>query len=221
MRYRTIFISDLHLGTRRCQAAKMLEFLRSIEAEAIYLVGDIVDEWQFKRGAHWPEAHSEIEDILSSDSVIRLPGNHDDSLRSHLPDTAVHIAADGKRYLVIHGDQFDIASQRARPFAFMGDWAHVAIKSLLYIPNAIRTWLDLPVWRRPSIGMLFRNYHNWFEATLAAHAKAQGFDGIICGHSHKPALKNVGGVAYINCGDWIDNCTAIVEHDDGRFSIVK
>ncbi len=237
-RYRSLFISDTHLGTRGAQADALLEFLRVHDADTIYLVGDIVDGWQLRSRWHWPQSHNDVVQKLlrkarKGAKVIYVPGNHDEFLRDFcgthfggidVRETTVHEAADGKRYLVIHGDQFDVVVRHAKWLAFLGDWAYVAALSLSTRINMVRRSLGLTYWSLSAWAKLrVKNAVNFigrFEDTLAAEAERQGVDGVICGHIHSAALREIGGLTYINTGDWVESCTAIVEHDDGRMELI-
>lgn len=236
--YRSLFISDLHLGTRGAQAEALLEFLRDHDAETIYLIGDIVDGWQLRSRWYWPQSHNDVVQKLLRKArkgarVIYVPGNHDEFLRGfcgthfggiEVRRTALHEAADGRRYLVIHGDQFDVVVRHARWLAFLGDWAYVAALALSMRINAVRRRLGLTYWSLSAWAKLkVKNAVNFigrFEATLAAEAARRGVDGVICGHIHSAALRDIDGLTYVNTGDWVESCTAVVEHDDGRMEII-
>ena len=237
-RYRALFISDVHLGSRGCQAGRLLDFLRYHDADAIYLVGDIVDGWQLKSAWHWPQEHNDVvqkflRKARKGARIIYVPGNHDEFLREYygthfggieVAETAIHDGADGRRYLVIHGDHFDLVVTQARWLALVGgkayDWA-VVVNRLF---NAIRRRLGFPYWSLSQWAKLkVKNAVNFigeFEKTLAAEAHRRNADGVICGHIHHAVIREDSGVRYLNCGDWVESCTAIVEHFDGRFEIV-
>jgi UDP-2,3-diacylglucosamine pyrophosphatase LpxH len=236
---RTIFISDLHLGTRGCQAELLLDFLRAYDAETIYLIGDIVDGWRLKRTWYWPQAHNDVAQKLLRKArkgarVIYLPGNHDEFLRPYLGthfggievrETDVHETADGRRFLVMHGDQFDIVVRHARWLALVGDWGYTTALSLNTYANIVRRRLGFSYWSLSQWAKLrVKNAVNFigaFEEALAREAKEKEVDGIVCGHIHTAAMHRNFGVAYYNCGDWVESCTALVEHHDGRFEIVR
>ena len=237
-RLRSLFISDVHLGARGCQAEKLLDFLRCHEADTIYLVGDIVDGWQLRSGWFWPQSHNDVVQKLLRQArkgvrVVYVPGNHDEFLRDYcgthfggivVTETAIHVGADGRRYLVIHGDHFDLVVTQARWLALLGgkayDWAIVANR----IFNQVRRRLGFPYWSLSQWCKLkvknAVNYIGDFEKTLVAEAQRQDVHGVICGHIHHAAIHDDFGIRYINCGDWVENCTAIAEHHDGRFEIV-
>jgi UDP-2,3-diacylglucosamine pyrophosphatase LpxH len=237
-RVRTLFLSDIHLGTKGCQAEVLIDFLRHYDADTIYLVGDIVDGWQLKSGWYWPQAHNDVVQKLlrkarKGTRVIYIPGNHDEFLRDYygthfggieVVEHAVHIAADGRRYLVIHGDLFDVVIRHARWLALLGDKAYELAIWLNTRCNAIRKAFGLTYWSLSQWAKLkVKNAVNFigaFEQTLAAEAHRRGVDGVICGHIHHAAIRRNGGFCYMNCGDWVESCTAAVEHFDGRFEIV-
>ena len=236
--YRTIFISDVHLGTRGCQAEMLLEFLRLHDADRIFLVGDIVDGWRFGRGWHWPQSHHDVAQALLSKAqagaeVVFIPGNHDEALRSYLGthfggievvDRAVHRTGDGRRFLVTHGDQFDSIVMNAKWLAHLGDRAYEAALWLNTRVNRLRrlwggNYWSLSNWAKQQVKQAV-NYIGEYESVLADEAARGGFDGIVCGHIHYPAMRRIGDLDYVNCGDWVESCTAVVETPDGRLRIV-
>ena len=236
--FRTLFISDVHLGARGSQADRLLDFLRIHDAETIYLVGDIVDGWALKSHWHWPQSHNDfvqkmLRKVRKGARVIYIPGNHDEFLRSYygthfggveVVETAIHEGSDGRRYLVIHGDIFDLVVQNARWLAHLGDKAYDLAIQLNRLVNACRRWLGVPYWSLSQWAKLkvknAVNYIGAFEQTLAAEARRCGADGVICGHIHYAAIRDEHGIRYMNCGDWVESCTALAEHDDGRFEII-
>jgi len=238
-RVRTLFLSDIHLGTKGCQADRLLDFLRHYEADVVYLVGDIVDGWQLKSGWYWPQIHNDVVQKLLRQArkgacVRYIPGNHDEFLRDYygthfggieVLEDAMHVSADGKRYLVIHGDLFDVVIRHARWLALLGNRAYdLAIWLNTYF-NAIRRALGLTYWSLSQWAKLkVKNAVNFigeYERALAAEARRRGVDGVICGHIHHAVIRNDFGLSYINCGDWVESCTAVVEHFDGRFEIIR
>jgi UDP-2,3-diacylglucosamine pyrophosphatase LpxH len=237
-RVRALFLSDLHLGTKGCQAHLLLDFLKYHEADTVYLVGDIVDGWRLKSGWYWPQAHNDVvQKILRKGRkgarVIYVPGNHDEFLREYLGfhfggielvDRTIHETSDGKRFLVIHGDQFDVVVRHAKWLAFLGDWAYVFALGVNTYVNMIRRRLGLTYWSLSAWAKLkVKNAVNFigkFEETLAQEAAKNGVDGVICGHIHHAADRQMHGVRYLNTGDWVESCTALVEHYDGRFEII-
>ncbi len=235
---RALFISDVHLGTRGCQAERLLDFLREYDAGTIYLVGDIVDGWALKSGWYWPQPHNDVVQKLLRKArkgarIIYVPGNHDEVLRDfygthfggiEVTENAIHSGADGRRYLVTHGDQFDLVVQNARWLALLGDKAYDLAIGANRIFNSVRRRLGFPYWSLSRWAKLkVKNavsYIGDFEKALAAEAGRFAADGVICGHIHHAAIHDQFGVRYLNCGDWVESCTAIVEHPDGRFEIV-
>jgi UDP-2,3-diacylglucosamine pyrophosphatase LpxH len=237
-RVRAMFISDVHLGSRACKAEQLLEFLRYHEAEIIYLVGDIVDGWQLRSTWYWPPTHNDVIQKLLRKArqgarLIYIPGNHDEFLRGYfgthfggvvVSEQAMHIAADGKRYVVIHGDQFDRRIRRARRFAALGDQGRMLLQAANAAVNFVRRQLDLPVWSLSNWARYkvkdVLNYVRTFEEALAAEAARRQAEGVICGHVHHASIRDFPSARYVNCGDWIESCSAVVEHFDGRFEIV-
>jgi len=237
--FRTIFLSDVHLGTRGCQADKLLDFLRIYEADTIYLVGDIVDGWQLKSTWYWPQSHNDVVQKLlrkarKGTRVIYVPGNHDEFLREYYGShfggieviaSAVHVTADGKRLLVIHGDLFDVVIRHARWLAMLGSHAYDIAIWLNTHFNKMRRIFGLGYWSLSRWAKLrVKNAVNFigeFEGTLASEARRHKLDGVVCGHIHHPALRNENGLTYVNCGDWVESCTVAVEHFDGRLEIIE
>ena len=238
-RVRTLFLSDIHLGSKGCQADQLLDFLRYYDANIIYLVGDIVDGWQLKSGWYWPQSHNDVVQKLLRKArkgarMIYIPGNHDEFLRDYygthfggieVVEDAIHVAADGTPYLVIHGDMFDIVIRHARWLALLGDKAYdFAIWINTYF-NALRQELGFTYWSLSQWAKLkVKNAVNFigaFESALAGEARRRGVKGVICGHIHHAVVRRQGGFSYINCGDWIESCTAVIEHFDGNFELIK
>lgn len=239
LRVRTLFLSDVHLGTKGCQADRLLDFLRHHEAETVYLVGDIVDGWQLRSGWYWPQLHNDVVQKLLRQArkgarLRYIPGNHDEFLRDYygthfggieVLEDAIHVAADGRRYLVIHGDLFDVVIRHARWLALLGNGAYdLAIWLNTYF-NAIRRALGLTYWSLSQWAKLkVKNAVNFigeYEKALAAEARRRGVDGVVCGHIHHAVIRDDVGLCYVNCGDWVESCTAVVEHFDGRFEIIR
>lgn len=237
--FRALFLSDIHLGTRGCQADMLLEFLKDHDAETIYLVGDVVDGWRLKRNWYWPQAHNDVVQKLLRKArkgarIIYVPGNHDEFLRNYfgthfggidVRDTAIHTTADEKRLLVIHGDQFDVVVRHARWLAYFGDWAYSAALILNTYFNRARRKLGFPYWSLSAWAKLqVKNAVNFigaFEAALAAEAGRQGAHGVVCGHIHHAVVREIESVTYMNCGDWVESCTALAEHHDGTFQLIR
>lgn len=237
-RYRTIFLSDLHLGAKAAQAHLLLDFLRHNDAETIYLVGDIVDGWKLRKGWHWPQAHNDVvQKVLrkarKGARVIYVPGNHDEFARDYVGLTfggievvkeAIHEMADGRRMLVIHGDQFDIVVCNARWLAYLGDWAYELAISANTLVNRFRRLFGVGYWSLSAWAkMKVKNAVNFigdYEATLAAEAARRGVDGVICGHIHHATIRSIGDVLYVNTGDFVESCTAVAEHPDGSLEVL-
>lgn len=237
-RYRTVWISDIHLGTRGCNAALLVDFLRSIECETLYLVGDIIDGWRLRKGWYWPDAHNEvIRRILKmahrGTRVVFVAGNHDEMLRDYAGLTfggvelvleAVHETADGRRLLVVHGDSFDGVVLYARWLAFLGDKAYEILLRANVVFNAVRRRLKLPYWSLSAhLKRKVKNAVRYvcdFEEAVAREAVERGLDGIVCGHIHCAEIREIAGITYYNDGDWVESCTALVEDAHGAIAIV-
>ena len=236
---RALFISDVHLGSRACKAEQLLDFLRHHDADTIYLVGDIVDGWQLRSGWHWPQAHNDVIQKLlrkarKGSRLIYVPGNHDEFLRDYfgthfggvvVTEQATHVAADGSRYVVTHGDQFDRTIERSRRFAAFGDSAQMLLQAADMAVNLIRRSLSLSRWSLSRWAKYkvkdVLNYVQRFEEALAAEATRRQAAGVICGHVHQASIRDFPAARYINCGDWVESCSAAVEHFDGRLEIVS
>lgn len=237
--YRAVFISDIHLGTRGCQAELLLDFIRNIECETLYLVGDIVDGWKLRSGWYWPQAHNDVvQKVLrmarKGIKVMYLPGNHDEGARDFIgvhfggvivARDAIHETADGRRFLVLHGDQFDGVVQHARWLAFLGDYAYRALIRVNTWFNHARRHLGFGYWSlsaflKTKVKNALQFVEN-FEHAVADEARRRGVDGVICGHIHKAEMRDIDGITYINDGDWVESCTALVEHMDGRLEILE
>lgn len=237
-RYRTVWISDVHLGTRGCNAALLVDFLRAIEPETLYLVGDIIDGWRLKKGWYWPDAHNEVvRRILKmahrGTRVVLVAGNHDEMLRDYigltfggveLVDEAIHQTADGRRLLVTHGDAFDGIVLYARWLAFLGDKAYGLLLRLNIAFNAVRRRFKLPYWSLSAhLKRKVKNavqYICSFEEAVAREAMERGMDGIVCGHIHCAEIRQIGEITYYNDGDWVESCTALAEEADGTIHII-
>jgi UDP-2,3-diacylglucosamine pyrophosphatase LpxH len=238
-RYRTIFMSDLHLGTRSCQAELVLDFLRHHDADRIFLVGDIIDGWRLRGGWYWPQTHNDVmqkllRKVRRGAHMIFVPGNHDEFARQffglsfggiEIRRNAMHVAADGRRYWVTHGDEFDVVVRHAKWLAFFGDWAYDTAIFINTHFNRIRRAFGFGYWSFSAWAKLkVKNAVNFigaFEKELAAEAKRRGADGVICGHIHHAAIKELDGVVYVNTGDFVESCSVVVEHEDGAMEIVR
>lgn len=236
--FRTIWISDVHLGTRGCQASYLLDFLRTHESETLYLVGDILDGWHLRKGWYWPQTHNDVvQKILrkgrKGTRVIFIPGNHDESVRQFIGlefgeievrEDAIHTLANGKRFWITHGDLFDGVMQHARWLAYVGDNAYSLILYLNRWFNAIRVRLGLPYW---SLSQYLKhqvknavNFISAFEHVMTEEARRRHCDGVVCGHIHKAEIRDINGILYCNDGDWVESLTALVEDFDGNLQIV-
>ena len=238
LKFRTVWISDTHLGTSGCNAELLHDFLHSIKPETLYLVGDIIDGWRLKRGWYWPPRHNDIiRRVLKlankGTRVVYIPGNHDEALRDYtglafggveVLAEAIHVTADGKRFLVLHGDEFDGVVLYARWLAFLGDVGYSLLLRLNVHFNAVRRRFGLPYWSLSAhIKKRVKNavaFISRFEEVVAHAARERGVDGVVCGHIHCAEIRDFGGVIYMNDGDWVESCTALVEHADGRIEII-
>jgi UDP-2,3-diacylglucosamine pyrophosphatase LpxH len=237
-RYRTVWISDVHLGTPGCQAGALLDFLKRVDCQTLFLVGDIVDGWQLRRNWYWPQAHNDVVQKLlrkarKGTRVIFIPGNHDEFARRYLGHTFggievaadwLHLTADGQRLWVTHGDLFDGVIQCAKWLAHLGDHLYEFTLRLNASFNSLRARLGLPYW---SLSRYLKHkvkravsYVGDFEAALAKEARKRGADGVVCGHIHHAELREIDGVVYANDGDWVESLTALAEHGDGRLEII-
>ena len=238
-RYRTVFISDVHLGTRGCQAELLLDFIKHVECDALYLVGDIIDGWRLKGGWYWPQSHNDVvQKILpltrKGVKVVYIPGNHDEFARDYcgahfggvvVAHDIIHETADGRRLLVLHGDHFDGVVRYAKWLALLGDWAYAIVLGLNTWFNRVRRRLGFGYW---SLSAYLKGkvknavqFIDQFEAAVAEEARRRGADGVVCGHIHKADLREIDGITYANDGDWVESCTALVEHFDGRLEILQ
>ncbi len=236
--YRAIWISDVHLGTAGCRADHLLDFLKHNDSDFLYLVGDIVDGWQLRKSWYWKQSHNDIvQKILrkarKGTKVIYVPGNHDEAARQYVDldfggiairREAEHRLANGKRMLVIHGDEFDGVIQYAKWLAYLGDSLYTFILQLNRGFNWVRQKMGKPYWSLSQyLKLKVKNAVNFisdFENILANEARRRGFDGVICGHIHKAEVKDIEGILYGNSGDWVESLSALVEHPDGTLSVV-
>jgi len=236
--YRTVWISDVHLGTRGCKARNLLDFLEHVDTDKLYLVGDIIDGWRLEKNWYWPQIHSDVvqkilEKATNGTDVIYVPGNHDESLRDvtprsfgrlHVVDEAVHETVDGRNFLVTHGDAFDIVVRHPGWWGVLGDQAlHGAIwvsdrlssarRRLGYEHWSLSGYLKYKV--KNALELISR-----YEDAVARECVSRGFDGVICGHIHHAEMREIDGVLYCNDGDWVEGCTALAEHFDGRLELL-
>ena len=237
-KHRTLFISDTHLGTRGCKAEALADFLAHNECDTLFLVGDIVDGWRLKHRWFWPQAHNDVlaqilHKVDSGTRVIYVPGNHDEILRGYcgrefagveLVHETIHETADGRRLLVIHGDQFDGVIAYARWLAFLGDWAYTRALELNEICAGLRKLFGLPYWSLSAyLKQKVKNaveYICRFENAVVDEARARGLDGVVCGHIHHAAIRTINGCLYLNDGDWVESCTALAEDAAGQLEIL-
>lgn len=237
-RWRTLWISDVHLGSAGCKADYLLDFLTHNEADTLYLVGDIVDGWQLRKSWHWPRAHNDvIQRILrharEGTRVVFIPGNHDEFARHFIGlafgdidivDDTIHTLADGRRLLVIHGDQFDGVIQHGKWLAHLGDTLYQLVLSLNHHFNRMRHRVGLHRW---SLSQYLKHkvknavaYVDDFERALVAEARRRNLDGVVCGHIHRPAMREVDGLLYCNDGDWVESLSALAEDHDGKLTLL-
>lgn len=237
-RFRTIWISDVHLGTRGCNAAMLIDFLDHTDSETMYLVGDIIDGWRLRKRWYWPARHNDIvwrimKRAKRGTRVVYIPGNHDEMFRQFTGMTfgdieirrrALHETADGRRLLVLHGDEFDTIMLAHRWLARLGDAAYGMLMKLNLAVNAVRRRLGLPYWSlskhakhkvKNAVEFISR-----FEEVVAHEARLRRVDGVVCGHIHTAEMRRIGGIDYYNDGDWVEGCTALVEHQDGRMEVL-
>jgi UDP-2,3-diacylglucosamine pyrophosphatase LpxH len=238
-RFRTIWISDTHLGTPGCQAERLLEFLRCTESETLYLVGDIIDGWQLKRQWYWNQVHNNLVQLVlkkakKGTNVYFIPGNHDEAVRQfigldfggiRIRDEMVHTTAEGKRMLVLHGDRFDGVIACAKWLAYIGDSLYTLILKFNQTFNSWRARAGLPYWSLSQyLKLKVKNavsYISSFEEALAGEARKKNLDGVICGHIHKPEIRDIDDVTYCNDGDWVESLSALVEEHSGQLRLVS
>jgi len=237
-RFRTIWISDIHLGTRGCNAEMLIDFLDHTDSDTIYLVGDIIDGWRLKKRFYWPASHNDVVWRLMKRAkrgtrVVYIPGNHDEMFRQftglnfggvEIKRKAIHETADGRKLLVLHGDEFDAIMLAHRWLAFVGDAAYVGLMKVNALVNLVRQRLGLPYWSLSKVAKhKVKNaveFIGRFEEVVAHEAGIRGVDGVVCGHIHTAEMRKIGGIEYFNDGDWVEGCTALVEHGDGRMEVL-
>ncbi len=237
-KYRTIWISDVHLGTKGCNAEMLIDFLDNVDSETMYLVGDIIDGWRLKKKFYWPAAHNDIvwrilKRAKRGTRIVYIPGNHDEMFRQftglnfggvEIRRAAFHDTADGRRLMVLHGDEFDAIMLAHRWLAFIGDAAYVSLMALNRWLNSVRGRMGLPYW---SLSKMAKHkvknaveFIGRYEEVVARAAAERGVDGVVCGHIHTAEFRDIDGIEYWNDGDWVEGCNALVEHDDGRMEIL-
>lgn len=238
-KYKTIFMSDLHLGARVCQADAICDFLKDNTCERLYLVGDIVDGWRLGRKWYFPQSHvNVIRRVLTAakrgTEVYYIAGNHDEAMRDFFPmenlgrirfsNREDFVGVDGKRYLVVHGDMFDALMWDKKWLMHLGDAVYDLLIWLNIRFNIVRGWFGMKYW---SLSKFLKantksalNYIHKYEEHVADYCKKKDYDGIICGHIHTAEIKEINGITYMNDGDWCESCTALVEHHDGTWEII-
>lgn len=237
-RFRTVWISDIHLGTSGCNAEMLVDFLHSIECDTLYLVGDIIDGWRLRKGWYWPASHNDVvRRVLKlarkGTRVVYIPGNHDEMMRDYAGLTfggveialeAIHETADGRRLMVVHGDMFDGVIMYARWLAYIGDQAYTMLLKANQWLNAIRRRLQLPYWSLSArLKKKVKNavqFITEYETVVAREALMRGVDGVVCGHIHSAEIRDMNGVIYYNDGDWVESCTALVEDHSGEMRLI-
>jgi UDP-2,3-diacylglucosamine pyrophosphatase LpxH len=234
---RTAWISDLHLGTRGSKTGAFLEFLRNHEFETLYIVGDLIDVWQMRRGIYWPQQHNDVIQKLLRKSrkgtrIVYVPGNHDEFLGGFcgyyghiaIAKEFVHTTADGRRILVIHGHELDTVVQNARWLAFAGDVGYQILLSFNPLINFVRRRFGLGYWSLSAYAKKrvkdAVNFIGQFESAIVRYAERYGVDAVLCGHIHSPGIRQIGRVTYYNCGDWVESCSALVENFDGTIELL-
>jgi len=239
IKVRSVWISDIHLGFRGCSADYLLDFLRHVECDYLYLVGDIIDIWEMKKRLFWPQEHNNVIRTLlgkakHDSKVIYIPGNHDELLRDfngtmfgnvEIKNEAIHTTTDGKRLLIIHGDQFDSVVQCSPLLSKIGSRLYDYLLRANRWVNYIRRKLGFTYW---SLAAFLKHkvknavqYIGNFEQAIAYEASKKGVDGVVCGHIHRAEITQLHDIDYFNCGDWVESCTALIEHSDGTMEIIK
>ena len=236
--FRAIWISDTHLGTYGSRASEILHFIKHTECETMYLVGDMIDGWQLKKRWYWPQQHNDVVQKLlrkarGGTKVVYIPGNHDEMARQFLGlsfgeieivDDTIHTCVNGDRLWVVHGDLFDNVIQHARWLAYIGDHAYVMLLVINRWLNAFRKFFNMPYW---SFSQYLKHkvkhavsFISAFETAMVREARRRECHGVVCGHIHKPEMRQIDDILYLNCGDWVESMTALVEHHDGRLEIL-
>ena len=240
-RYRTLWVSDVHLGTPGCKAEFLVDFLKHNECETLYLVGDIIDGWKLRSGWFWPQEHTNVvRKVLTKakrgTKVFYVTGNHDEFLRKfvgykleigniRVVNEIVHTTADGRQLLVMHGDLFDVITRYHKWVAKVGDLAYDVTMRANHHFNQLRRLLGMRYWSLSAFAKnSVKNAVNIvseFEDSVARECKRRGLDGVICGHIHHAEIRQMHGVTYHNCGDWVESCTALGELPDGRIEVIR
>ena len=238
-RYRTIWISDFHLGMKACKAHFLLDFLRHNESDTLYLVGDVFDGWALARSWNWAQSHNDVIQKLlrkarKGTRVVYIPGNHDEFARDYVDlnfghvevrDEVHHYTADGRKFVILHGDNFDGMIRHARWVSLLGAKVYRGLLSLNRVVNFFRRLVGLPYW---SLAAFLKHktkralqYMADFETAMTHVAQSHNADGVVCGHIHHAEIRQIGAVQYANCGDWVESCTALVEHFDGQLELIQ
>jgi UDP-2,3-diacylglucosamine pyrophosphatase LpxH len=227
------------LGFRGCSADHLLNFLHSVDCEFLYLVGDIIDIWEMKKRIFWPQSHNNVVRTILGKAkhgvkVVYVPGNHDEMLRDyhdmtfgnvHSVEEAIHTNADGRRLLITHGDKFDSVVRCSRAMAILGTRLYDYLLKANYLVHGVRRRFNLPYWSLA--GFLKHKVKNAvqfisnFEAAVAYETARLGVDGVVCGHIHRPEITKLNDIVYCNCGDWVESCSALVEHHDGSLELIR
>lgn len=236
--YRTVFLSDIHLGYKHCQAEFLLDFLRQVRCERLYLIGDVIDMWAMKHRFHWPRHHHAVLKRLikiaaKQAKVIYIPGNHDEIARNLVGDTIlnieihreyVHTTVTGRRFLLCHGDEFENAIRHTKLNRILGDIGYDLLLWLNQLGNGWRRLWGKPYWSAATYLKnrvdKARQTIDKYEETAAISARERGFDGVICGHIHQPEIRMIEGILYCNDGDWTESCTALVEDENGWLELL-
>lgn len=237
--YRTIFLSDIHLGSKGCQAEKLVSFLQNTESEYLIFCGDIIDFWAMKRQVHWPRPHNKVIQLIlqkanSGTKVIYVPGNHDENLKDfcgssfgniNIEKEYIHTMLSGDKFLCIHGDDFDVVTRYHRWIAILGDIGYEFLLWLNRKLNSLRAKLGMGYW---SLSNYIKHkvkqavqFISEYEENVSKEAKHRSVRGVVCGHIHSVDLREMNGITYINCGDWVESCTAIVEELGGKLTILN
>ncbi len=238
LHFRSIWISDVHLGIRACKAEFLLDFLNHTESDYLYLVGDMIDVWSMKALWYWPQLHNEVIQAImrkaaNGTKVIYVPGNHDELFRDYVGHTfarikvcadAIHKTADGRRLLVIHGDEFDSIVKHSKWLAILGSGMYEFLLLSNRGVNYFRRRMGFPYW---SLAAYLKhkvknavNFISNFEQALVREARRRKVHGVVCGHIHKAAITEYDGILYCNDGDWVESCTALVENDAGKLEVI-
>ena len=237
--YRTIWISDLHLGSTQCQADVLLDFLKHNDSEKLYLVGDIIDFWALSKKIYWPIDHNTViqkvlRKVRHGTHVIYIPGNHDENVRQYadyvfgdivVKTSDIHISASGKKFLVIHGDEYDTIAKYHKWIAKLGNEGYDFLIWINHILRKIRFLIGMQSNFSLSAYVKYKvknvvQFISDYEESIVSTLKDRELDGVICGHIHHAEIKDMNGFLYINTGDFVESCTAIVEHFNGTLELV-